>query len=522
MAKRIINLARKYWYTFFFVVLCIFVMVLTIRGNGGNPTEDELNTSFWKEEGPLELSPERGRFTLIYSLIENKSFQFSENLARFASPDVAVTKDGKYASLFAPTLSFLIAPGFVLGKLFNISQIGAYFIISLFAIANVLLIRKIALIWGVSNLPATLAGSTFLFATPAFAYGVNLYQHHVSTFLILLSIYLLLEFRGFLSLFLIFLFCSLSLTLDYPNLFMMFPIGIVALTKIFSVEKLRNRLNFSLNFQFLPSAISVIFPILFLLWFNAQSYGNPFQLSGTLQTIKNMDKNKADNESFQGIQPALEETLKDRKTAIGFFETRNLTNGLYLHFLSPDRGMIFYAPNMLFGIFGIVIAIRKRLPLSALLISIIGINILLYSMWGDPWGGWAFGSRYLIPTYALLSIFIALTLFNSGKKILLTFIFSLILPYSIFVNTLGTLTSSANPPQIEVLSIEKLSGREEKYTFFRNLDYLLAGSSKSFIFRSFAKNYLDSVRYYILVFALIISVNLMLLLLDYLIYKREK
>ena len=488
-------------------------MLLGLRGNFGNPSEVELSTSFWKEEGPFELSPERGRFILAYSIVENASFKFSEKLALFGSPDVAVNQNGEYVSLFAPFLSFSIIPGFWIGKLFNISQVGAFSIISLFAVINVFLIRKISRIWGVGKLSATSAGFLFLFATPAFAYGVNLYQHHVSTFLMLLSILLILKYRNFFVLCLIFFICTLALTLDYPNFFMFFPIGLAALTRFFDIKVISEKVKISIKPLYIFSLSTMVIPVIFLLWFNYQSSGNPFQLSGTLQTIKSVKKDLV-NEPQQGLQPSLE---RRDKTAINFFETRNLTNGLYLHFVSPDRGMIFYTPVMFFAIIGMIIAYKRRLPLIRIFFAIIGINILLYSMWGDPWGGWAFGSRYLIPSYALLSIFIGIFLSKFSKNLFVTILFLIVLAYSIFVNTLGAITSSANPPQIEVLAIEKLSGNEEKYTYFRNLDQLMAGNSKSFIFRSFAKNYLQAWQYFYALFLFIfLSISSMTLLNFYL------
>src|SRR3989344_3958256 len=87
---------------FSLVLFCIAVLALTIRGNPGSPNENQLNSIGWRENGPLEISPERGRFALVYSLIENHSFKFTTGLAQFADPDVAVTTDGQFASLFAP------------------------------------------------------------------------------------------------------------------------------------------------------------------------------------------------------------------------------------------------------------------------------------------------------------------------------------------------------------------------------------------------------------------------------------
>ena len=61
------------------------ILALTIRGISGNPTEKDINDAKWKETGPLELSPDRSRFALMFSLVENGSFQFSLPIARMAA-----------------------------------------------------------------------------------------------------------------------------------------------------------------------------------------------------------------------------------------------------------------------------------------------------------------------------------------------------------------------------------------------------------------------------------------------------
>ena len=177
--------------TLLFLFLAV-VMAFSVRGLPGNPSAAELNADKWKDNGPMELSPERGRYALLYSLAENQSFSFSLDLAKFSTPDLAY-QNGKYVSLFAPGVSFFAVPGYLLGKMAGFAQVGAFSAIAFFAIINAFLIRAIAIRMGAHPLAGTIGGVGFLFASPAFAYAVSLYQHHVSTFLILMSIYLLLQ-----------------------------------------------------------------------------------------------------------------------------------------------------------------------------------------------------------------------------------------------------------------------------------------------------------------------------------------
>lgn len=481
----------------FFILFCVLILILSIRGIPGNPTENTINESRWKDDGPFELSPDRGRIALAISIIENKTLYFTLPIARFATPDLGYN-NGQYVSLFAPILSYVILPGFILGKYFNLAQIGAFSIISLFALFNCLLIRSIAILIKSNRLAATIAGFTFLFATPAYTYGVTLYQHHLSTFLILSSLYLLIKYGNFIALTLVWLMFGISISLDYPNFFLMLPIALFTLGKIIYTNQTEKTITFNFKPLLIFSFASIILPIIFFLWFNNASNGNPFVVSGSLASVKSIDANgKALITTSNDSNPRkIKEAQTEKKNILYFFHPRNIVDGLYTQFLSPDRGIIYFTPIVLFGFIGWFLLYPKNQRNASLFMALIAVNILLYAMWYDRWGGWAFGGRYLIPAYSILSILIAFFLTRFRKKMLILLIYLIILSYSIAVNSLGAITSSRNPPQVEILSLEKLSGKIEKYTYERNWDYLNANNSKSFVWQAFGKYYLTAPQYY--------------------------
>lgn len=514
---------KKIIFNTFFIIFIVVILALSLRGIEGNPTSSVINQPNWKENGPFELSPERGRFALALSIVENNSFFYSLPIAQFATPDLGI-KDGKYVSLFAPGISFLIIPGFWLGNIFGAGQVGAYAVISLFALLNVFLLRSIAIKLGANSIAATLGSLIFIFATPAFAYGVNLYQHHISTFLILFALYLLISKKGFISLTLIWLLFAASIPVDYPNLVLMAPIAIVALGRFLIVTKKEKLINLKVKPLYVFSFLGIVIPLAFFMWFNFHSYGNPFQFSGTVQSVKAIDQNGKPTDPI-GVGShnidSFQNPVKQEKSSIKFFQARDLLNGFYIHLISPDRGIIYYAPVVIFGIAGIILAIKKKVQGVSVLVGIIGVNILLYSMWGDPWGGWAFGSRYLIPSYAIFSIFIALLLTYWRKKIIFLMLFLPVAIYSIAINTLGAITTSAIPPQVEVLNLEKLSGIVQKYTYEKNWDILLSGNSKSFVYQTYLTDYLSALQFYQI---LTISICLVLggIILYYALISRRK
>lgn len=498
-----------------FVFYCFIVLTLSLRGLSGSPSSNTINNTKWRGgNSPFELSPERGRFALTLSLVENKSFYFSTPLARFAIPDLGY-KNNHYVSLFAPGVSFVIMPGYLLGQLFDLAQVGAFAMIALFALLNVLLIRAIALRLKIPSIAAYLGGLSFLFATPAYVYAVSLFQHHISTFLLLLSLYVVLRFKSIRSLGFVWFLIASSFLIDYPNIFLLLPIGIYGILKMINIQNSGSNTVFSFKLVHLLTFATVIFPLIFFMWFNQGSYNNPFQLSGTVKSVKEIDSNgnpvsaeelsKRPGREFELFR------LNRTKTVTGFFKTRYMLNGFYIHFFSPDRGLIWFSPIIFFSVFGAVLLYKRNRQASVVLLSIIGLDVVLYSMWGDPWGGWAFGSRYLVPAYAISAILIAQALTLFKRKILVLILFAVVLGYSVFVSELGAITTSANPPQVEALELSKLSGKEESYTWQRNLNFLLKNHSKSFIWQVEGHKYLQAYQYYLIIYGVIFLPMLLLI-----------
>ncbi len=501
-----------------FLFVSALILIMSVRGVPGNPTADTLNDPKWKEEGPLELSPDRGRFALTYSVVEDHSFFFSIPVARFTTPDLGYA-NGKYVSLFAPGLSFIIIPGYLVGKMFGASQFGAFLVVTFFAFINIVLLRAIAIRLGAHPIAASIGAAVFIFASPAYSYAATLYQHHVSTFLILASVYLLIRWDTFWSLACVWFLSATSLVVDYPNLFLMFPVGLTALGRIIFVRngKLTIRPSRLLTF------FAMIVPILFFLWFNYSSYDNPLQLSGTIESIEALDANGAPTSSAMAKDLDLveREDISHKKRALGFFKTRYLLNGLYVHLISPDRGSINYAAAALFGILGFFVLYKTVPWVANMFLGIIGADLLLYSMWGDPYGGWAFGSRYLIPTYAILGIAVALALTRWRKNYLFLIAFLIVFASSVWINALGAITSSRNPPQVEVLGLEQISQQQEKYTYERNLDYLNKNKAKSFIFQTIGKKYLTAAQYHRILVGVIVGMITILLFSFVFMYREE-
>ena len=481
------------------MVLLLFVtiiMAVYLRGIPGNPTEAQLNLPIWRDDGPFELSPERGRYALMYSWFENDTFSYTVSLARFVLPDVGY-RNGQFVSLFAPGVSFVAAPGYLIGKEFQLAQVGSFAVIALFAIANFFLIKSIAIRMKASESAAIIAGVIFLFATPAFAYGVSLYQHHISTFLLLLSIYVLLRWNNFWSLAVLWFLAGVSIPIDNPNFFMMLPLGVYGLGRIIRLKAEKNKIKVNIMLYRVLTLLTMAIPLGLFMWFNQISNGSPFQLSGGVQRVSGIDSvGRPMSASTQKLYS--EEELEKSQNLGEFFYTRNMIIGVYEHYFSLDRGMIIYTPVMFYGFWALYIAYRNKTSMFAVLTGVMAMNMLLYAMWGDPYGGWAFGTRYLIPSYAIIAIFISILLTHYRKHTLFLVAFGIIASYSILINSLGALTSSKNPPQKEISYLESVTKKREHFTYERNIEYLNSGIVKSFVYTSYAYEYFTPLQYYLL------------------------
>jgi len=482
-------------------------LVLAVHGLPGNITESDMIGASWIG-GPFESSVERGRFALTFSLAENRTVHFSANLARFAVPDLGYI-NGSYVSLFAPAVSYLAIPGYLLGKMFSLSQVGAFLTSSLFGFINFWLIYSLSIKLGIRRTAGLIGAVVFLFATPAFAYSTTLYQHHISTFLVLAGLWLAISFNSFWSFSLIWGLCAASILVDYPNLFLMLPLGVFALVRLLSVHISPTHIRFNLSPRRLLSLWTILVPLGLFLWFNQASYNNPLQFSGTVDSVREIGPNglpasvpsssapQSTADTFSSPPPPT-----PKKSAINFFHPRNLIRGLYTHLISPDRGILVFTPIVLLGAVGLFHLPAASVHLTQLLLATVGFNLVLYSMWGDPWGGWAFGSRYLIPAYAVCSLGLAAILDRWRKSALAPVVFQALFVYSLAVSTLGAVGLVGIPPEIETGALSAVSGRHERSSFDRSAELILANRSKSFIYQAHLSRILPAWNYYLLVMAL--------------------
>jgi hypothetical protein len=455
---------------FTIMLITCLILLVTVKGVAGNPTPIQILNQLSSESRPFELSPERGRYALTASMVDEKSVFFSPETASYVVPDLGYA-NGHFVSLFAPGVSMLAAPLYMIGKRIDMAQYLTFLTSSLFALANVLLIILLVKKLTKNVYTGIVTGLTFLFATNAWVYATTLYQHHISTFLILVSIYLISGKIRYWTAMVIGALFALSILVDYPDAFFFIPIIIFLILRHIDIRKQGNmvRLNFNTHVIFGLLGISLLLLPSFV--YNKIAYGNPFQLSGTVQNIRELGK---DNN-----QLAVKQTTRQSRSAVGFFKMDNLPNSMDVLLTSKDRGLVWFSPVILLSLLGVGPLISRKKGLGYALLATAGTIFLLYGMWGDPWGGWAFGPRYTIPAVGILAILLGVAIARYARKTWFITLFSTLLLYSLIVNLSGALTTNQIPP-----SVEALSENYPTYTYFYNISLVTKGISGSFVYNN--------------------------------------
>lgn len=478
--------------TLFSILVIFVVLVLSTKGSSVPATPENMLTTLREETMPFELSPERGRYALVDSIVDNRSVYFSKEIAKYILPDLGFYND-KYVSLFPPGTSIIAIPFYYLGKISGYPQYFAFLTSSFFAFLSCLVIYEIANILTKNQSISIISSLTYLFGTTAFAYSTTLYQHHIVSFSLILGILLLLDDEKIMNTFAIWTLGGLLFFVEYQALIFYLPVMVTNTLQNMIITKEQQNLRIKINNIIFIGVVGFLISLTPFFYYNMITYGKFYQLAGTVQSSKTVSE---DPETGELILPRSENIQE----ASGFFHIYKLPNSVSVLLTSTDRGVIYFSPVIIFSIFGLVPLYRKNKELAVTIILMILSIILLYGMWGDPWGGWAFGTRYLIPAFALMSIPIGMALNKYGKKWYFALPFTLVFFYSVFINLNGALTTNQIPPSIEVES-----QKYPYYTFIHNVNLAMEGKTSSFIYKTFLSD-IDFRIFFFSIYALIVVV----------------
>ena len=165
---------------------------------------------------------------------------------------------------------------------------------------------------------------------------------------------------------------------------------------------------------------------------------------------------------------------------------------------SKDRGIIFYSPVIVLFIFGIGYRLSKKKGVELGLISVPATCLILYSMFSDPYGGWAFGSRYLIAAMPELCILAGIGLQRFTRNIFIKTLYTLIFCYSAAVALLAPLTTNVIPPTIEASPL----GLDSSYII--NIRMLENSSLDSYVYNHVLHGSITGTTYYFIILTVVL------------------
>lgn len=486
------------------LLLAGVILAFSIRGNVGDPIyyQDAIDS---RVGGPFESTNSTARYVLIEAMVKNNSFFFTPDQAQSASPDVSEYK-GRYMSLFTPGVSFIGIPFFIFGDMIGFPQLITFLSVFLFALLNMYLVYRLARLLGGNTWASIFSGFAFLFATNALTYAHTLTQHHMSTSVILIGLLTALGKKNIWNALIFGAAIGIGTLIDIPNLLMMVPIGLYMFVSYFSMTHVKPKIKLSVNASVLGLLLGVIPFIMLFGYYNYQTTGSYTTLAQSIGRPKGLDS-APDLKSIKKTQ-VKENTDSSFKLP---FETRLQIGGIYTLLISDERSWLFYSPIVLLGIPGLFFAYRKRSirTTAAITASVIIVNISIYTMFHDPWGGWSFGPRYLIPSAALLSAGVAVLLTRYQKNYILLPIIVLAFAYSSVISATGALTTNAIPPKVEAINLPS----PIPYTYEYNFQMLEKNQLSGLVYNLYLANSVSaSVFTYIYSSVIIISGGVLLLL----------
>lgn len=479
---------------FIYIILIVFSLAMflfTMRGSLGIPSPKEIEFNLSQRGKPFESSQERSRYAIILSLMHDHSFAI-DHYASMGTPDIGRIK-GHYYSFFPPMTSILAIPLYLLGLKIGATQLLVFLLPTVFSLLTMLLIVRFAMLLKLHWSIALFSAVSFGFATNAWGYSVTLYAHLISAFLILLGLYVVLfvnDKHKALKAWLAWLMYSLAVLVDFPNLFIYLPIVVMAMLKVIDITQLKDKFKIKINWIVICAPLIFVFFMSIYGVYNQVHFGSPFKFSNTIPRVKDLKNvNLAVPESGTGSSEAL--------------NTRNLLNGLQSFTVSNDRGILIYSPVVLLFIFGFGFLKSSRKKVEAGLLAVPSTCIVLYSMFGDPYGGWAFGSRYLVAVLPQLCILAGIGLQRFYKNIFVKIIYSIVFIYSAAISLLAPLTTNVIPPYVEARNLNLDSW------FIVNLRMLKENELDSFFYNHILQRSITGVAYYMIILSIVILVGLL-------------
>lgn len=474
---------------FIIVMICIgFILLFCLRGVTGAPTSQDILKMNSEKQILFESSHERAPYALILSLVHDKKFNLSEELIPIAIPDLGYYENKAYI-YFPPGLSLLAIPLFLLGNAIGLAQLLAFALIPLILLCATGVLYKICReVFNLSMAAALLALFIYTVGSISLVYATTLYQHHLTGLCILATFYCAWKYTASAKIqwaIAMWSMYGISLWIDYPNLILLTPIILYSVLHTFMMEK-KIRLISPKSIMFVFSSLAFIMIVLGYAVYNFSQFDD---IRGTTAKLISEHCTEKDNTST---------IIAKKCEKPAHFELQRIPAGLRILLFSKERGLFVYNPIFLFSIAGLWLGRKKLTSVHSVLWGTIFIHFWLYASWENPWGGWAFGPRYLIPCLGILALYCGI-FYEKNKANLFAKIMILFLGfYSSAISLLGALTTHTI-----LTPIDAAKRNIEHTTFLYNVDFLLQNKSGSFVYNEFFPS-LPLTYFYVFILGIIV------------------
>ena len=356
--------------------------------------------------GHIENPDTHLRLTQAINLVNNNTISIPKGIGNVTHGNIAYDKNGTAYSVYNPGQIVLFTPIVYAIQKINIEGIDSYYIIAFFvSFLNYAVLGLIGCLlfefgnhFKISFKKNISCILTFVFTSYCFAHSQDSYEHIYEGLFILLSFFYALKLSKTKQLkYLLLTSISIGIGLIFRTTTVLVIPGILIL-----IKNWKNRLYL----------LTFIFP--FFTFFLRNNYF------------------RFDNILNNGYSDAWE--LAFNKSAGTAFSTLNIPKHIFGFIFSPTKGLLFFSPSIILGIFGWILAPKT---LNRLLISVC-ITVFLYLIiYGAnfAWHGsaWCWGPRYIIPIIPL--VYLGIFFFFSKKTI---FFSTILIAVSFSVQILST------------------------------------------------------------------------------------
>lgn len=488
---------------FLITVLGVVFFGATLRGSLGNYTNVVDLKIMWEQVGsPFESSHERASYSEMLQMRTNDSTALSTDLREFAAPDVGYTND-KYYSYFPPGISLFIRPFFELGYPFNASLLAAYSSMVVLAILTMILIYLICKnVYSLPSYIGILAAVVYAFGTTSWSYSITIFQHAPSALFAAVMFYGISRYRARVKTSavwasVVWFTYGISILFDYPNGLLFAPFIVYYLMSSFEIMRLEHNLNLKVNaahlgvviWFFIAIGIHIAFNMIYMeKWYTIRQMYERYDPGRSLVVYQEDLKNKILTVTSENMVPVVEQRSRMPFLEEVFF------SGIATLLIAPDKGLFFFSPVLLFALWGLYFGIKNKPSAEhSVLVAFIVLNIFVYASFGDPYGGWAFGPRYLIPSMVILAIYTAYAFYHI-KKPIFKGIFYVLFLFSMSVAAAGALTSNNVPPQVEAKPLKR-----PYYNYAMNFHQIDRQQTSNFVYNSYLKSHMKLGDYYVLI-----------------------